>query len=220
MRNKLSKNQMIFFKFLKNYISRNKYSPTYSEMLDLLSAEGLRIKSNNSLAQYLKVLEKKGLIKNTSLPRGIKLIKEEEKQCCAIPFYGKANCGEALIFAEDTVNDYINISRKYISGDKNDYFFVEADGNSMNKDGINNGDMVLVRKKNNYLKNKNVVVIINGLATIKKYIEKDGITFLVPSSTNSKHKPIILHPEDDINFCGEVEKVFSFSDMDSKGGRS
>jgi len=211
---------MIFFKFLRNYISQNKSSPTYSEMLDLLSIEGLRIKSNNSLVQYLKVLEKKGLIKNTSLPRGIKIIKEEEKQCCVIPFYGKANCGEALSFAEDTVNDYINISKKYILGSKDDYFFVKADGDSMNKDGINDGDMVLVRKKNSYTTNKNVVVVINGLATIKKYIKKDDVTFLVPSSTNLKHKPIILHPEDDINFCGEVEKVFSFSDMDSDNGRS
>jgi phage repressor protein C with HTH and peptisase S24 domain len=36
----------------------------------------------------------------------------------------------------------------------------------------------------------------------------------MPNSNNTKHQPIILHPDDQIYICGKVEKVFSFSAME------
>jgi SOS-response transcriptional repressor LexA len=175
----------------------------------------MKLKSNNSLVQYIRALEEKGFLQNFKKERGIRLLSETVKNFIAIPLLGNANCGEALSFADDYAEDRINISKEYINGDQNDYFFVKATGNSMDKSKINDGDLVLIKKtRDKPQPNDVVVVVVNGLGAIKKFQEVDGVPVLLPDSTNAEHKPIILHPEDQINICGKIEKIFNFSAME------
>ena len=133
------------------------------------------------------------------------------KDIIDIPVLGTADCGEPLSFADDYIEDHIQISKKFIKGNKEDYFFVRAQGDSMNKEGIKDKSYVLVRKGQNVSGHgENVLAVVNGLGTIKKlYCQKDAI-FLSPHSTNPKHKPIVLHPNEEIFICGQVNRVFNF----------
>ena len=167
----------------------------------------MKMVSLNGPVQYLKSLEKKGYIQRFSKSRGIRLLESNIKSFVEIPLIGNANCGEPLSFAEDQVEDYINVSKKIIRGDKKDYFFVRAVGDSMNKEGIEDNDYVLAKKTHDIENGTNVLAIINGLGTIKKIRKEKDKLVLMPSSTNSKHKPIVLHPEDAVLICGRVEKV-------------
>ena len=82
----------------------------------------------------------------------------------------------------------------------------------MNKSKINSGDLILAKKLPGKPQHNNIVVaVINGLGTIKKFQEIDGVPVLLPDSTNANHQPIILHAEDQINICGKVERIFNFS---------
>lgn len=100
-------------------------------------------------------------------------------------------------------------SKEYIKGDAKDYFLVKAVGDSMNKEKINDSNYILVKKIRAIPKNNtNVLAVINGLGTIKKFFKKDKTVALLPRSTNPKHQPIILHPDDQIFVCGEVVRVF------------
>jgi repressor LexA len=122
-----------------------------------------------------------------------------------------ASCGQALCYTDNQVEKYIQISSKFIHSNKKNYFIIQADGTSLNlaRPVINDKDFVLVRKMNQFENNNIVVAIINGLATIKIFKRnKDGYILLMPKSTDSDHKPIILHSEDDVTICGKVEKVF------------
>jgi len=112
MNKELTQKQKTVLKSVKEYIMKVGKSPTFTELRLLLSKSGLILKSNNSLAQYLKVLEEQGYIEKTSDKRGIKLLETLETTFCEVPLLGNANCGEALSYADGIIEQYIQISRK------------------------------------------------------------------------------------------------------------
>lgn len=211
----LTQKQLKVLSVIKEFINKKGFSPTFEELRELLAKEGMKLKSNNSLVQYISVLEEKGFVQNFKKARGIRLLNETVKNFVAIPLLGNANCGEALSFADDHIEDFINISKRHIKGNQNDYFFVKAVGDSMDRSKIESGDLILVKKIEGEPQLNNIVVaVINGLGAIKKFQKIDGVPVLLPNSTNTTHQPVILHPEDQINICGEVERVFNFSAME------
>jgi SOS-response transcriptional repressor LexA len=158
--------------------------------------------------KYDKNLIQKTKQKETNINKGLI---QSIKDIISIPVLGTADCGEPLSFAENYIEDHIQISKKFIKGDQNDYFFVKAQGDSMNKEGIKDKSYVLVRKGQNVSGNgENVLAVVNGLGTIKKFHRQKDAIFLSPNSTNSKHKPIVLHPDEEFFVSGLVERVFSF----------
>jgi SOS regulatory protein LexA len=215
MKKNLTKKQNLVFSAIKSFVQKKGVSPTLNELKNLVAEKKLELKSINSLVQYLDVLERKEYIERFSKARGIRVLEKISENFIEIPLLGRADCGEALSFADDYIEDYINLSSKFIKGDANNYFFIKAVGNSMNKSKINNGDLVLVKKLQEKPHLNNIVVaVINGLGTIKKFQKIDEAPVLLPDSTNANHQPIILHPEDQINICGKVERVFNFSTME------
>ncbi len=212
MKNKITKNQNTVLLAINSFFQKRGYSPTLEELKNTLAKKGLKLKSINSVVQYLNILEQKKYIERFSKARGIRLLDKISENFIEIPLLGRANCGEALSFADDYIEDYINISKKYIKGDKKNYFFIKAVGNSMDKSGINDGNLVLVKKTQGEPQpNNTVVVVINGLGTIKKFQKINKVPVLLPDSTDATHQPIILHPEDQINICGRVEESFNIS---------
>lgn len=217
MKKELTPNQAKVLKTIKEFIQERGFSPTFGELKQLLSEKSLPLKSNNSVAQYLNVLQDRGYIQKFNKARGIRVISGGIRNFVSLPLLGRANCGEALSYADDVAEDYIDISNEYIEGNEENYFFLNAVGDSMNKSGIKDGDLVLVKKiEGNPNENQSVVAVINGLGTIKKFRHIDSTPVLLPNSTNPEHKPIILHPDDQVSICGKVVRVFNFSTMENK----
>jgi SOS-response transcriptional repressor LexA len=122
-----------------------------------------------------------------------------------------ANAGTALTYADQYIEGYLKVSKSIVR-DKN-VFAVQISGTSMNKAKVNNktindGDFVLVEKRETYDYNDKVLVIIDGLATVKIYrkFDDDNIV-LAPDSTDKKHKPIFLTSEDNFVIDGKVVEV-------------
>ena len=59
--------------------------------------------------------------------------------------------------------------------------------------GIHNGDLVIVKKQSEANKGDIVVAIVDGEATIKRYMPENGLIILQPE--NSEFKPISVTPE-------------------------
>jgi len=112
MDKELTPKQKLVLQGIREYISRNATSPTFTELIKVLNKKGLTLKSNNSLTQYLEVLEEKGFIEKSSVKRGIRLVEKIENIFVEIPLLGNANCGEALSYADGIIEDFIQISRK------------------------------------------------------------------------------------------------------------
>lgn len=120
-----------------------------------------------------------------------------------IPLIGAIACGMP-IFAEENIETEIPVSTQIVSESKK-YFFLRADGDSMNKKWIESGDLVLIEQTSQAENGKVVVALINDEATLKEFQVRDRDVFLIPHSTNPRHKPIILDGEHD-NFS--IQWVF------------
>lgn len=123
-----------------------------------------------------------------------------------VPLVGSAPCGNPLL-GEENIEDYIEVEKSKIKpGTK--YFIVRASGDSMNKAGINDNDLVLCRYSEKGETGDRIVALLGGEnVTIKFYDKKDGRRILLPKSTNPIHQPII--PEEGDVVQGIVQEVLN-----------
>ena len=202
---KLTQKQENFFNILADYIRREKVPPTNREILKMMG-----LKSPRSVAQYLDVLEQGGYIQRGKGARNIKIIKSpydnnNSGKTIKVPILGYVPCG-APFLAEENIERCVVVSEK-IAKPPYKYFILRAVGDSMNKTGINDGDLVLVRQQMTANNGDIVVALIDDEATIKQLrLYKDHIT-LEPNSTNRTHCPIVL--ERDFKIQGIVVKSMS-----------
>ncbi|MEI6480102.1 MAG: DNA/RNA helicase domain-containing protein [bacterium] len=126
------------------------------------------------------------------------------REMVSIPLVGSAPCGEPLL-GENNIEEMIMVEKSKIRpGAK--YFIVRASGDSMNKAGINDQDLVLCRYSEKGETGDKVVALLGGEnVTIKYYDKKDGLRILLPKSTNSSHQPII--PEEGDIVQGIVQEI-------------
>jgi hypothetical protein len=118
----------------------------------------------------------------------------------SLPLYDSIGCGEAT-YADPVSVEQIEIPQSLVKpGAK--YFVLRTSGDSMNKLGIEDGDLILCQKNYQATSGSNAVVLIGDDATLKeiKY-EKDGL-LLIPHSTNTEHQEIKLGEEDDFKVLG------------------
>ncbi|MDD5198045.1 MAG: S24 family peptidase [Candidatus Gracilibacteria bacterium] len=171
-------------------------------------AKGLgKSKSLNSVLNATNKLQERGLISKNEdnkidgiTDRGLSILEENnglslknKLKTFLIPIVGSIACGSPTYAFED-IKGQISISEEIIKGNSEDYFILESDGDSMNEEGINKGDLLLI-KKQSYANNGQIVsaLIDNETATLKEFRRNDrGFFQLIPRSTNKEHKPIIV----------------------------
>lgn len=150
------------------------------------------------IANILKVdvrelLDKDALMKNEqtgSLSDSEDFV-TENAQTIKLPLIGSIACGTPILAIEN-IEAEIPVSLDLIKGSSK-HFLLKAVGNSMNKSGINNGDIVLVKQQNIAEDGDIVVALIDDEATIKELHKTREAIVLKPHSTEPEHKPIILN---------------------------
>lgn len=211
----LTDKQKNILEFIREYVSERKENPTSYRLHKHLVAQGMT-DSLKSVMQVIEALEKKELIRRDENKK-VYLVKNKSyanlHNIFSIPLYGLASCGEALAYADDVAESYLQLSKTLFHQENpKDLFAVKALGDSMDKMGVNDGDYVIFEKyqaqSHFSLEGKVVVAVINGMATIKvfKKVEKD-IIGLFPHSTNSIHQPIYIHKSDSILIAGVFKRV-------------
>lgn len=208
----LTQKQKIVLQAIKQFFSEHGKMPTVREIKEESSRLGLQLKSLRSFFIYLNALEEKGYIERTSEDRGILLKGVTSENFVQVPVFGSASAGAAAMFADQYVEGYLRVSKRLVK-DRN-IFAVQVNGTSMNKAVVNgktieSGDFVLVDgSAREYKNNDRVLVVIDGLATVKTYRTVDGKTIaLIPESTDKKHQPIFLSDDDNFVINGLVVNV-------------
>lgn len=84
-------------------------------------------------------------------------------------------------------------------------FFVRAQGNSMTKAGIHEGDILIVDRSLTPIHGKIVIAAVDGMLTVKRIIFKGKETWLYPE--NDEFKPILLEEYQDVTIWGVVTNV-------------
>jgi repressor LexA len=154
---------------------------------------------------HLFQLEKRGLLQ---IDRSSNIITARQPgvvsrgRLVSVPVLGSANCGPAMIFAEQRAEGYLQISGKLLVKKKG-IFAIKAHGYSMNKANINgesieDGDYVVVDPEYRSLKNGDYVLsIIDGVANIKRYFKDiDNQRIILLSESSMSASPIFIHFQD------------------------
>lgn len=157
------------------------------------------------IKHHLYQLEKGGFIKFDKRGGIIERTKSgaiEKTNLFSVPILGSANCGEATIFADESLEGYLKVSGKLLKK-KEGIFAIKAKGHSMNRaniDGktIDDGDYVILDSRSKVPNNGDYVVsIIDDVANIKKFIfDKKNNQIVLLSESTEKFPPIYIHPKD------------------------
>lgn len=117
-----------------------------------------------------------------------------------LPLYDSIGCGET-VYADSTVQEMYPVPAAFVSGGAK-YFVLRTTGDSMDKLGINEGDLILCQKNYQADSGSIAVILVGDDAVLKeiKY-EKDGL-LLKSHSTNPQHKVRKLTEDDDFKVLG------------------
>jgi SOS regulatory protein LexA len=208
----LTQKQRIVLQAIKQFFTEHGEMPTVREIKSESGKLGLNLKSLRSFFLYLNALEEKGYIERTSEDRGILLKGVSSDNFVQIPVFGAASAGAATMFADQYVEGYLRVSKRLVKD--HNVFAVQVSGTSMNRAKVNSkaiqsGDFILVDADvKDYRNGDRVLVVIDGLATVKTYRSVDGKTIaLMPESTDKRHQPIFLTPDDNFVINGRVVDV-------------
>jgi repressor LexA len=187
--NQTDKNDLQGYAFIRNRILHDGKTPSLREISDAVG-----YKSRHSAVKMLARLESRGLLKITR--NGTRLSGQTpsmNERTVDVPLVGAVACGIPTL-AEQNFEAIIPVSTKLATpGYK--YFLLRAKGTSMNKSGINDGDLLLIRQQPVADDGEKVVALINDEATVKHIYHENGVIVLKPNSTDPEHKPIVLSDE-------------------------
>lgn len=191
MRKKLTARQQDIYNFISTAIRDHGYPPTIREIMDAFD-----IASTNGVRTTLSALEKKGYIRrHAMLSRGIELTDYVERDTALsgdirqIPLIGRVAAGEPILAAEN-VESTLSVDAGFVPS--GDVFALQVEGDSMQKVGIMDGDIVLARQQNSALQGEIVVAVIDEEATVKRYYQEGSQVRLMPE--NDAYEPILVSP--------------------------
>lgn len=124
-----------------------------------------------------------------------------------LPVLGDIRAGKPL-FADEHLKGQMPFPKEMLSAGY-DHFLLKIDGDSMTGDGIEAGDIVLIRVQN-YIDYNNQIaaVIINGYeACLKHVIYPEGSDMVILRSSNPSYQDIV-HPADDVVINGVYAGIF------------
>lgn len=184
-----SKNEAVFgeiIEFVNRYFEKNGRSPSIREI------EGAVGLSHVTVQRYLQVLRERGEIEYDGHRSIVTEHIREMLDTSRVQMGSSIPCG-AL---DDVIdNDIENIRLpKAITGE-GEFFLLRARGESMIKAGIDDGDLVLIRKQETATQGKIVAFLYdNEQTTLKRYKQTEDAIYLCPE--NDSMQPIIIKGDD------------------------
>ena len=177
------------------------FPPSFSEL-----KEGLNISSNQSLLDFFSVLERKNLIiREQGSARGIKILKRGYKAINATPLapiVGTTSAG-GFIEAIEEMDAWVPLSKETETISDN-VIVTRVIGDSMIKAGIEDGDLILFKKTNEFSSGDIVLAQTPDGTTVKRFISEDKPPYIYLKPENPKYKIILF--TDEMTIIGKMIK--------------
>lgn len=197
----ITKRQKEVLNIIYNHIKSFGFPPSFEEL-----KEELGISSNQSLLDLFKNLEQKRFIeRREGIARAIRILKrgfEILNKNPLVPVVGQAAAGQFIEVIEETDN-WEELSNE-VSRLSDELMIVKVSGDSMINAGINNGDLVLVKRSNNFKLGDIVLARSSDGITIKRIIIEKGKYYLKPENKNYKK----IKFSEDTEIIGVVESRY------------
>ncbi len=188
----------VIYEFIKD----TGFPPSIAEM-----RENLGVSSNQSILDLLEKLSVKGFIKRnegnarniTILPIGYKELGEPT----LTPFLGVTSAGVPVEAIEIT-GEWKEMPGE-VSRLQSDIFMLRISGDSMINAGIDDGDVVLVQTKKEFVSGEIVLAEKDNQTTIKRFISEDKPPYVYLKPENPKYQNILFTDETELK--GKVISV-------------
>lgn len=183
----LTARQQEIFDFVKQHIEQTGMPPTRVEI-----AREIGFKSPNAAEEHLKALARKGFIEMLAgTSRGIRILVDTESanEEEGLPLVGKVAAGTPIMAIEHIENYYpVNGAMFTPHAD----YLLKVDGNSMEKIGILDGDLLAVHRTSSVRNGQVIVARVDDEVTVKRFERSGDLIYLLPE--NDDLKPIIVDP--------------------------
>lgn len=162
--------------YINNNFEKTGRTPTYREIAKEFSI------TSGCVSNYIKEMAEKNMLENSSGSRGIRTLKMQKTNngIEQLGVIGTIACGSPM-YAEENIETYISFPRALLGN--GEFFILRANGESMIDAGIDDGDLVIIRKQETAEEGDIVVALINDEATLKRFYK------------DKKRRKIRLHPE-------------------------
>lgn len=183
----LNKKEFEALKYIRNSLIHNGRKPTYQRLMDLLN-----YKSPRSVNLIMRSLIEKGYLAKDEFGalQVLKYPEIIETKTIKVPLVGHISCGH-LQFAEEHIEKYLTVSTM-LAKPPYKYFILRANGHSMNKTGIEDNDLVLIRKQPTARNGEIVAALVDDTCTLKTFYKNENFIILKPNSTSKEYTPILL----------------------------
>ena len=208
MKNELTERQKEILEYLTQYIGNNGYAPSVREI-----ANHFGFGSPSAAKKHLDSLTKKGYLNASSnISRGISIktgvendyeTRMKRESAINVPVVGRVAAGLPIL-AEENLEGSIVIDSMFVRT-TDDCYALKVKGESMINAGIYEGDIVVVSPKKPVHNYDIIVGMVDGEATVKRFIRKDGKTLLMPE--NDAYPVIEVKPTSDFSIAGKVVGV-------------
>ena len=178
------------FRFVREYITRHGYSPSYEEVRHHLGFQSL-----NSVYKHLKQLEERGYLRTpwNNKKRALELTPLSSivrTGAANIPFLGTVAAGTPIEPVQTA--ESIEVPENFLGNGSN--FALRVRGDSMIEDGIRDGDILIITQQPRAENGQTVVAMLNGEATVKKFYRRENEIELKPA--NAQMKSIMASAEE------------------------
>lgn len=161
-------------RYIEDYYLHYRRSPSTTKI-----AEAVGI-ARGTAYKYLVEMAEKEMIAYDGREISTNVIRKYSGDKIQAPIVGSVPCGRPQ-YEEENIEEYVSLPAAIFG--KGDFFILRAGGQSMIEAGIDEGDLVVVRKQSEAREGDIVVALLDGQNTLKRYFRDD------------KNKKIILHPE-------------------------
>jgi repressor LexA len=185
----LTERQRDILNFIREFQQERGIAPTHREICDQFG-----FSSYGTVYKHLSLLEKKGLIRRDwNQKRGVELVEKGESRDSGVrelPLFGLIAAGRPLDV--DVQDETIAVPEHLTSRGEN--YVLKVRGDSMIEDGILDGDLVIIARRERADNGEMVVANVNGEVTLKRIYREGERVRLQPA--NSMMSPIFASARD------------------------
>lgn len=195
----LTKRQKEILDFIQEFSAAKGFSPTHKEI-----REQFGYSSYGTVHKHLKLLEEKGYLRrHWNQKRGVELAgdlsSDEPTGENELPFFGIIAAGRPVEAVAG--NDIVAVPDHLLGDRSNDHFVLKVVGDSMIDEGIHDGDLVVVSRRDMARTGEMVVALVGDEATLKRFYPEGPQIRLQPA--NARMQPLLV-PANDVKVQGIV----------------
>jgi len=181
--------------FITGFQEANGISPTHREIRDRFG-----FSSYGTVYKHLKLLQDKGYLRREwNQKRGLEIVGSPARTS-EVPFLGRIAAGRPIEVFDD--RETIAVPPHLFKTRDEDHYVLRVAGESMIDEGIFDGDLVVVQRRERAEAGEMVVALVEGLeVTLKRFYPEGASVRLQPS--NPQMTPIFV-PAGDVRVQGVV----------------